>query len=362
MITTMILIGLAALNTAAPLLYMMFSMMCAFFVLSALLATNTMRGLKASRRAPSVWPAQQPLRVELRVRNGKLLTASYSVRVKDLLKGKVMLGAAFFDRVPGRGAELGQDYECLFLKRGVYRLERLEIATRFPFGLIERSMSWSVPHEILVLPQSIRVDSVMEEARAELGDFESARKGQGSGLYGLRGYTPELPARDIHWKISARRGTLIAREYESEEKRRAIVILDNRMAAGNREAASEAFEKGIVLASSVIEWLSRNEHEVELRTASGIIGFGVGGAHVTRCRRALARLEMIDPEADPVYLRGEDAGVPRFPIVYTGRMAGAPGLFPVAVSQFEQELTLAFTERQPAAIEGPEPGETALTA
>src|SRR5690606_18170260 len=116
-----------------------------------------------------------------------------------------------------------------------------------------------------------------------------------TGLYGLRPYTPDISARDIHWKVSARRGILMAREYESEEKRRACVVLDNRIADEKHGAAENTFELAVVLASSVIEWLCVHGHEVEFRTASGVVGFGSGTAHLTRCRRALARLEMVDP-------------------------------------------------------------------
>lgn len=345
MVTTMLLIGMAALNTAAPLLYMMFSMMCSFFILSAFLATNTMRGVRLTRRVPRVWQAQQPLRVELRAENRKRLTSSYSLRVKDMMTGGKISGTAFFDRIPPKGQELSQDYEFCFLRRGVYHFERLEIATRFPFGLIERSISWEAPQEILVLPQSISVDSVMDQARSELGDFESQKKGQGSGLYGLRAYSPEFTARDIHWKISARRGTLIVREYESEERRRATVILDNRFGGETTAEAVEAFEKAVILATSVIEWLCEHAHEVELRTATGIVGFGTGQAHLTRCRRALAQLELIEPAAgNTAYLEGGEAGVTRFPILLGGKATGSAGVFPVSVGQLDEELSKALRE------------------
>src|SRR6187399_202546 len=83
LVILMMLIGLAALNTSAPLLYLMFSMLCSFFVLSALLATNTIRGLSVRRIAPRTWAARTPLLIELRLRNHKRATASYCLRVQD---------------------------------------------------------------------------------------------------------------------------------------------------------------------------------------------------------------------------------------------------------------------------------------
>ncbi len=343
MVATMLLIGLAALSTAAALLYLMFSMMCAFFVLSALLATNSISNLTVRRESSRVWQAGVPYRVSLKIRNGKLFSPSHSLRLQDFLADGTLMGAAFFDVVGPKGTLARRDYECVFLRRGVYRFARLVLATRFPFGLIERVLSFDRPGEVLVLPQSIKVDERMAEARADLGDFQSQRRGMGTGLYGLREYTPELSARDIHWKVSARRGRLMVREYESEERRRAIVILDNRRPEEDVAGFEEAFERAVILAASVIEWLCLSEHEVELRTASGIVGFGTGLAHLNRCRRSLARLPVIPhAEGDEHLLRGGEEGVVLFPILAGPPAAAQPGWHPLSILEFEGELAAAL--------------------
>ncbi|MBI1290351.1 DUF58 domain-containing protein [bacterium] len=345
LVGAMMLIGLAALNTAAPLLYLMFSMMCAFFILSALLATNTIRGIDVTREFPRVWIARTPMPVRIRIRNEKLMTSSYSLRALDRLGDgeKTLLGAVFFDRIEPRGADSTQEYECLFLRRGIYKLAEVDIATRFPFGLIERVLTCRIGGEVLILPQSIQVDSAMQSARSELGEYETNRRGAGIGLYGLREYTPELPARDIHWKITARRGVLVAREYESEEKRRACVLLDNCVPSSQRTSASEAFERAIVLAVSVVEWLCTHDHEVELRTGSGLVGFGTGEAHLVRCRRALAELAMIDDGAlARNLLSGSAPGVFTIPILMKPSSGTQPGSLPLSIMDFEKELGASF--------------------
>jgi uncharacterized protein (DUF58 family) len=343
-VAMMVLIGLAALNTAVPLLYMMFAMMCAFFILSAILATNTIRSLDVARACPTVWVAGKPMVVEVRLTNGKLLSASYSLRVRDLLKDGTIAGAVFYERVEARRAQVTQRYECLFTRRGLYRFQDLQIATRFPFGLIERVISFRTPQEVLILPQTINVQRRMQAARSELGDFESNRKGSGTGLYGLREYSPEIPARDIHWKVSARRGVLIAREFESEEKRRAVVLLDNQVPKGQQLAAFEAFERGVVLAASVVEWLIEKGHEVELRTASGIVGYGSGPTHLTRCRRALASLHLVEPMAASQRLLGTSApDVTHFQVDFApGATPSAGRSFRVAIEDFDAELRSAL--------------------
>jgi uncharacterized protein (DUF58 family) len=344
LVTTMLLVGLAALNTGAPLLYLLFSIMCAFFVFSAVLATNTIKGIWVEREMPQTWMAGLPLPVTLKLRNRKFFTPSFSLRVHDHLFGGEVVGSAFADRVPPRNHDHRQTYEALFLQRGVYEFDTIEVATRFPFGLIDRQLHFKCPERLLVLPQVIPMDRVMATARTELGEQESRMKGAGSGLYGFRQYTAEMSAKDIHWKISARRGELMVREYESEERRRASVVLDNRHEAELLPGALvDSFERAVVLTASVIDWLVKHGHEVELRTASGVVGFGGGSAHITRCLRALAFLELLPPTASPGHsLWSPDPTVVTIPILSKGRMARSEGVFPLSVEDFTRELAEAF--------------------
>src|SRR5690606_23186981 len=116
-----------------------------------------------------------------------------------------VIGAVFMTRIPAR-QEAEETYVCVFPKRGLYQFGKLRIATRFPFGLIERVLSHVEDGEILVLPAIVDVENVMRSARTELGEQEAHVKGRGMGLYGIREYRQGESARDIHWKVSARSG------------------------------------------------------------------------------------------------------------------------------------------------------------
>ncbi len=348
MAAIMLLIGLAALNTGAPLLYLMFSFMCAFFLMSALMAGNTMRGLGIRREAPKVWQAGRPLRVGLEVRNGKLFSASHGLRLRDSLSEGWTLGGAFFQKIPSRHQPVRESYECVFPKRGHYRLGRVEVATRFPFGLIERALTVELPGEILVLPQTIPLGRWLAQRRTDFGERESHRKGLGTGLYGLREYNEEMSARDIHWRTSARRGELMVREYEAEERRRASVIFDNRIPRELQRQHTLEFEMGIVLAASAVEWFCDQDFEVELRTASGIVGFGTGASHFVRCQRALAGLEMLDPAklgTVPVDRSPEERSI-RIPVLMLGGGAHeGSNTIALTVEEFREELFGALRPR-----------------
>ena len=110
------------------------------------------------------------------------------------------------------------------------------------------------------------------------------------------------------------------------------------------------FERAVVLTASAIEWLCDHNHEVELRTASGMVGFGTGNTHLTRCRRALARLKMVDPsEGDAFLLHNPEPGIVRFPILLKGHEGSKEGRVPLSVDEFREGLDEAF--RPPAEMQ-----------
>lgn len=334
-------IGLAAMNTATQLLFLVFSMMCAFWTLSAMMATTSLRQLKVERAIPRVAVAGEPVAVSLRAINTKRWFDSFSLRTTDHLAGNRRIGAAFFVRVPRRGSTQ-TTYRCVFPQRGVYQFESLSVSTRFPFGLIERTIDRRAPGELLVLPQVFAIPRPLATWRAALGEYESNRRGPGSGLYALREYQPGESARDIHWRVSARRGKLITREYEADERRRVSLLLDNR--ALWSEATARNFERAVVLAASVVAFLLEHGHQVEVVTASGKVPFGEGAPHLARVRRALATVAMLDPANAPPHLPPTEADSLRMEIVYgTGQQAGPDGdILRVAIDEFVADLDAAL--------------------
>ncbi len=347
-------IGLAALNTAAQLLFLVFALMCSFWTLSAVLATASMRGLGIERSAPWLATAAAPVSVDVTIRNRKKSAESHSLRVSDRLKDKTAVGAAFFVRI-GRAASARTAYQCVFPLRGRYEFGDLTIATRFPFGLIERTLSKSRPREIVVLPQTIDVGRVLRSAQVDLGDQEVNVKGRGAGLFGIREYAPGESARDIHWRVSARTGTLMTREYETEEKRRASILIDNRLPQDAGPAERERFEHAIVLAGSIARHLVDQGHQVELLTADGKVAFGMGPAHLRRCLRALALLEARVGGAHGPLSHEPAADSVQVVVCHTGREAVSPDAVAISVRDHETELAAAFAAGTPG-VAGELPG------
>jgi len=335
-----LVVGFAAMNTAAQLLYIMFSLMCGFLVLSAISANANYRGISIDRIAPRVAEAQRPTAISVTARSRKRFITSFSLQVFDSLASGRLLGAVFIDRLLPRG-EASREYLVIFPRRGIVRFGELSLNTRFPFSLIERRSWREARAEILVLPQVIDVGSLMREVKADLGEIEINRRGRGAGLYNIREHERGDSSRDIHWKVSARRGRLMVREYEAEEHRKASVILDNRCADVDDPEARADFERAVVLASSILAHICREGHQVELRTGAGVVNFGTGEQHLLRCRRALASITTVatdDPVARRCLTRSAESSVTLF-ISWGDRHAQATsGLVAIATSAIREEL------------------------
>lgn len=288
-----LVIGLAALNTGANLLYLVLSMMLCLLLLSGVVSSLTLVGLKVKRFAPKQAVAGEPQLARLEILNRKPLLSSYSLRFIDLDSKKEEVGAGYIFRLaPGKTHNLS--YHIFFPRRGLYQLERIRIGSRFPFGFFERSIDFKLGHQLLVYPQLIDVRSLIHGHSIDSGETESGRKGLGSSLYGLREYTLEDSARWIHWKVSARARKIMMREFEKEEKRRVSIILNNSVKKKEEltQQLIEDFERAVIFAASFARFLLEQDYTVQLLTASGKVSFGIGQSHLHRLLRALALIEL----------------------------------------------------------------------
>ena len=150
-----------------------------------------------------------------------------------------------------------------FPRRGRFKIEPLLARLSYPFGLVGRTIQLLPADEIVVLPNSARVDG--ERLRAWLyrlwrGRDEERRKirrlvDREAEIHGLRDYRPGDSPRRVHWKATARRNRLTVREYEDSSPPRLLVIVDPWLPAKPKKSDRDALEAVIALAAGVCrEW------------------------------------------------------------------------------------------------------------
>jgi uncharacterized protein (DUF58 family) len=282
-------VGFAALNTGNNLLYLVFSFLLGFLVLSGVFSEAALRRVEVRRRLPREIFAEAPVPVALEVENGLRRVPSYAIVVEDLAGDDVhearTLGRVFVLRL-GAGAHQQRAYLLTAEARGPLRLAGFRVSTRFPFGLFAKSLLLEAPVETLVYPAVDLVRALPGGGPGRsTGDARSRAQGRGTEAAGLRAFRPGDSARSVHWRASARRGALLVRDREREEKPELEVLLRTR-----GRPADEAFERAVRRAASEVVAHLRAGFRVGLTTDEERFAPGDGTAHRGRLLSFLARV------------------------------------------------------------------------
>ncbi|GAB3057714.1 DUF58 domain-containing protein [Stenotrophomonas tumulicola] len=166
-------------------------------------------------------------------------------------------------------------------QRGWLDLERIRISTTQPLGLV-RAWAWFWPEQpLLVYPKSESQGPGLPEQGSD--PLHSRMDPAGEELHQLRPYRAGDPRRSIAWKHSARRDSLLVREYEKPVG--IEIVLDWHQLAGlGNEARIARLARWVDLAE-------RQGRRYSLKLpGQPMQGPGIGAAHHHLCLRALALL------------------------------------------------------------------------
>ncbi len=257
-IAGIVLVALAALNTGNNLLFLILASLVASILMSGILSSITLAGVEMRLQLPEHIFAGQPVRASLELDNEKLTLPSFSLRVEGIRKKNAPAPAMletpiYFPYLP-RQETISQTVPLLFPARGVYRQEAFRIVTRFPFGFLQKARRIDLATQALVYPSVDASPEFLEVLPGIQGAMETLVKGRGQDLYALRDYVPNDSARHVHWKASARFGSLMVREFAREADCSVLLIFDpySPAAQPNASAAEKVrFERAVSLCAAI---------------------------------------------------------------------------------------------------------------
>lgn len=289
-------LGLAAVNTGHNLIYLLCALLLGLVTVSGLLSEVTLRGLRLEPVPPEEAYARRPVLVGARIQNRKRWLASHSLAVEVLGPAGSVEHVFYLPRL-SPGEERWLVWEAVFARRGRQRLGGVRLATRFPFGLFVKVGRRVLEAEVLVFPAVGPVPPVRWRELEGVEGRPLRRRGRGHDLYDLRPYRTGDDPRLIHWRTSARAGTLLVRELEDDTSRDTRIVLTGTGAGvpGRLEAALEE-------AASLAVHLLGSGAAVEVVGPGFHVGPGRGRGHA---RRILERLALYDPDG-----RAPDPAVP----------------------------------------------------
>ena len=267
LLSAMLLGALNYNNNPALLLALL---LAAAAIASTITAHLQLSGVQVDAISAEPVPAGQPLRLRVdlslrdpRPRHGLELQVGDSQAWTDL-------------PAQGRGeVELDVPTE----RRGWLDLPRIRLSSTQPLGLV-RAWSWVWPEQpLLVHPVAEAVAQPLPEQGSD--PLHTRAHASGEELHQLRPYRAGDPPRSIAWKHSARRDTLLVREYEKPVG--IEVVLDWRALA---TLPTE------VRISRLARWVDSAEREGRRYTlllpGQPALGPGQGASHHQACLRALA--------------------------------------------------------------------------
>ena len=272
---------LAAVNTGNNLLWMLLSCAMAGLLISGALSRAVLRGVELRFDMPEHIFAEQPVVAELELRNEKEAWPSYSLRVVGENKkgaGQILTRPVFFPYIP-RQSSARQKVELSFPHRGNYRQDAFSIRTRFPFGFFEKTRQVDSELEIIVYPKVAPTDHFYEVLPLLSGEMASNFRGRGHELHSLRDYLYTDSARFVDWKVTARAGRLMVREFAREDERRVMLVLDpfigppsttpGESAAIAQQAAADhaaRFERAVSMAACIAWHFNEINAALQFRT------------------------------------------------------------------------------------------------
>lgn len=284
-------IGLAAINTGNNLLFLVLGLLLSSIVVSGVLSEVSLRGVRVERRLPSAVSVGTPALVGLLARNGKPRAPSVGIEIRE--KGGDVAGRGLFLLLAAGSAE-EVSYRFTPERRGLHRFEQLEVATRAPFGLFEKSRPLAAAEELIVFPRRIAPPSQQPRPLAREGERNTGQVGHGLEVHALRDHRPGEDARSIHWRSSARAGKLIGIDREQERKRQVCVVLDHRRASG------AALEDAVERAAALFERELDGGADVSLALCGERLAPGSGERHRHAGLTMLALLSAAADAAAPV--------------------------------------------------------------
>lgn len=253
---------LAAVNTGNNLLFLILGCLLAGILISGVLSRVVLTGVELKFDLPEHIFAEQPVLAELELRNEKEAWPSFSLLVVGGTKkapGEVLTRPVFFPFIARRSAAR-QKVELRFPRRGVYSQDAFGIRTRFPFGFFEKTREVNSPIEITVYPRVELADQFYEVLPLLSGEMASFYRGRGHELHSLREYRPSDSVRFVDWKVTAKSGRMMVREFAREDERRVMLVLDPFTGPVSAEVAMR-FEHAVSLTAS-IAWHFHEIHSV----------------------------------------------------------------------------------------------------
>ena len=267
-------VAFAAALKGNNLLFAIFCILIAQFLVTAVLTVVVARGIELSRVLPASAVAGEVFPLGIRLRNLKRFWPAFCLRIEDRLgaSGRPDAPAPTAVWIPmagGRKRVRTTSYGSA-PDRGWARLGPFTVVSEFPPGLFTYRVTLPVVNRLLVYPRlGVLTRRMLDPllARADTpeivsNDFEAGNE----EFAGLRDFREGDSLHDVHWKMSCRMpGRLLVREHEDPRIRDAVVILDTHVPRAAESRRRGRLERAVRFAATLADALLAEGYKVRFQ-------------------------------------------------------------------------------------------------
>ena len=204
--------------------------------------------------------------------NGRLVLKNPSRRRRPSLIVELPVGStvASYDIPALKGREsMEQLFAIPTQRRSVLDLGPVRAVRTDPFGLLRRERSLTERDLLHVHPRTVGIRGTASGFIRDL-EGETIRKVTDADVsfHALREYQPGDDRRYVHWKSTARTGTLMVRQFEETRRSHLLIVVSTRL---EDYADDDELELAVSSAASMGTQTLRDGHEVSVLTSSGTL-------------------------------------------------------------------------------------------
>lgn len=209
-------VGTAAFNTGQNILYLTLSMLLSTLLVSGVLSWLNFKGCRWRLRTGRHFRVGEASPVYLELQNMKRALPSYDLTFRLVAAlGGTARSLRLRERLdPGRQVDLL--WEFTPSRRGKETISLHGMLSQYPFGFLKKTIRDSCEREITVWPARIPYQFSGDKSGTRWLYGRHRRKGDGVELVHLRDYRSGDSMKRIHWRASARMGSLQVRETVQE--------------------------------------------------------------------------------------------------------------------------------------------------
>jgi uncharacterized protein (DUF58 family) len=292
-----LLIFLVAFNLQSGWVYAIDALLIGVLIAGFLSAHHAVHSVSLTRTLPAEAVDGEPVAVGLTLRAagfGRRILIQAVDAVPGLRPGDVFIPAV----VPSQPRHAS--YRSTAIRRGIHRVETARVCSAGLTGLFLARREVPAPGEITVYPKYWKISRF--PLAAWMPAFQtvgSTRRRGGLEFYGLRDYRSGDSVRHVHWRSSARRGTLMVREFEQDIPGAAALLIDTRPEVQAGGAVENTFEDLVRAAASILWYVTSRGGQVRLLASSprGPLDLTGGWTALLRALAGLRAEGLVDPAA-----------------------------------------------------------------